>query len=108
MEKKNCRYSQEKRKSKIRQNKKDTKIRKKKELAKIKKNLPNQNAINLTNIQLSQHQQSLSKKDPSFTPTLKDVNWFNLRQDKNQLRTKFNQAIDKSTEKKKKQKHQHQ
>ena len=60
MEKKNCRYSQEKRKSKIRQNKKDTKIRKKKELAKIKKNLPNQNAINLKNIQLSQHQQSLS------------------------------------------------
>ena len=108
MEKKNCRYSQEKRKSKIRQNKKDTKICKKKELAKIKKNLPNQNAINLTNIQLSQHQQSLSKKDPSFTPTLKDVNWFNLRQDTNQLRTKFNQAIDKSTEKKKKQKHQHQ
>ena len=97
--KKNRRYSQEKRKSKIRQNKKDTKIRKKKELAKIKKNLPNQNAINLTNIQLSQHQQSLSKKDPSFTPTLKDVNWFNLRQDTNQLRTKFNQAIDKSTEK---------
>ena len=61
----------------------------------------NQNAINLTNIQLSQHQQSLSKKDPSFTPTLKDVNWFNLRQDTNQLRTKFNQAIDRSTEKKK-------
>ena len=29
------------------------------------------------------------------------MNWFNLRQDTNQLRTKFNQAIDKSTEKKK-------
>ena len=28
------------------------------------------------------------------------MNWFNLRQDTNQLRTKFNQAIDKSTEKK--------
>ena len=31
---------------------------KKKELAEIKKNLPNQNAINLTNIELSQRQQS--------------------------------------------------
>ena len=29
------------------------------------------------------------------------MNWFNLRQDTNKLRTKFNQAIDKSTEKKK-------
>ena len=50
-----------------------------------------------------QHQQSLLKKAPSFIPTPKDVNWFNLRQDfnkfTNQLRTKFNQSIDKSTEK---------
>ena len=77
----------------------------KKELAEIKKNLPNQIAINLANIELNQHQQSLLKKGPSFIPTPKDVNWFDLRQDlhkfKNQLRTKFNQAIDKSTEKSK-------
>ena len=77
----------------------------KKELAEIKKNLPNQIAINLANIELNQHQQSLLKKGPSFIPTPKDVNWFNLRQDfdkfTNQLRTKFNQAIDKSTEKNK-------
>ena len=50
-----------------------------------------------------QHQQSLLKKGPSFLPTPKDVNWFNLRQDfnkfTNQLRTKFNQSIDKSTDK---------
>ena len=50
-----------------------------------------------------QHQQSLLKKAPSFIPTPKDVNWFNLRQDfdkfTNQLRTKFNQAIEKSTKK---------
>ena len=63
-----------------------------------KKKLPNQNAINLTNIELNQHQQSLLKKGPSFIPTPKDVNWFNLRQDfdkfTNQLRTKFNQAIE--------------
>ena len=80
-------------------------MRTKKELAEIKKNLLNQNAINLTNIELNQHQQSLLKKGPSFIPTPKDVNWFNLRQDfdkfTNQLRTKFNQAIDKRTEKKK-------
>ena len=46
---------------------------------------------------------SLLKKSPSFIPTPKDVNWFNLRQDfdkfTNQSRTKFNQAIDKSTKK---------
>ena len=60
--KKNRRYSQEKRKSKIRQNKKERKIRKKKELAEIDKNLPNQNAINLTNTELYQYQQSLLKK----------------------------------------------
>ena len=74
--KKNRRYSQEKRKSKIRQNKKERKIRKKKKLAEIKKKkkLPNQNAINLTNIELNQHQQSLLKKGPCFIPTTKDVN----------------------------------
>ena len=78
-------------------------ICKKKELAEIKKNLPNQNALNLTNIELNQHQQSLLKKGPSFIPTPKDVNWFKLHQDfdkfTNQLRTKFNQAIEKSTKK---------
>ena len=103
--KKNRRYSQENRKAKIRQNKKERKNRKKKELAEIRKSLPNQNAINLTNIELNQHQQSLLKKGPSFIPTPKDVNWFNLRQDfdkfTNQLRTKFNQAIEKSNEKNK-------
>ena len=50
-----------------------------------------------------QHQQSLLKKAPSFILAPKDVNWFNLRQDfnkfTNQLRTKFNQSIDKSTDK---------
>ena len=101
--KKNRRYSQENRKAKIRQNKKERKNRKKKELAEIKKSLPNQNAINLTNIEFNQHQQSLLKKGPSFIPIPKDLTWFNLRQyfDKftNQLRTKFNQAIEKSTEK---------
>ena len=65
-----------------------------------KKNVLNQNTINLTNVELSQHHQSLLKKSPSFMPTTKDVNWFNLRQDfdkfKNQLRITFNQAIDKS------------
>ena len=103
--KKNRRYSQEKRKSKIRQNKKDTKIRKKKELAKIKKNLLNQNAINLTNIQLSQHQQSLSKKGPSFLPSSKDVDWFNLHQDFDKV---TNQLRSNRQEHQKKQKHQHQ
>ena len=51
--------------------------------------------LNLVNIS------SLLKKGPSFIPTPKDINWFNLRQDfdkfTNQLRIKFNQVNDKST-----------
>ena len=54
--------------------------------------------LNLVNIS------SLLKKGPSFVPTPKDVNWFNLCQDfdkfTNQLRMEFNQVIDKSTVKK--------
>ena len=61
-----------KKEKKIRRNKKEIKIRKKKELAQIKKNIPNQNAINRIDIELSQHQQSLLKKCPSFVPTRKD------------------------------------
>ena len=36
--------------------KKERKMRRKKALAEIKKNLPNQNTINLTNIEPNQHQ----------------------------------------------------
>ena len=71
-------------------------------LGEIKKNLPNDNAINLINTELSQHQQSLLKKGQSSIPTPQDVNWFNLRQDfdkfTNQLRIKFNKVIEKSAE----------
>ena len=78
-------------------------MRTKKELAEIKKNLLNQNAINLTNIELNQHQQSLLKKGKFFIGAPKDVNWFRLREDfdkfTNQLRTRSKQAIEKSTEK---------
>ena len=53
--------------------KKERKMRRKKELAEIKKNLPNQNTINLTNIEPNQHQQSLLKKSTFFIATPKDV-----------------------------------
>ena len=42
---------------------------KKKELAEIKMNLPNQNAINLTNIELSQYQQSIKEMSIFYTNT---------------------------------------
>ena len=78
-------------------------MRTKKELAEIKKNLLNQNAINLTNIELNQHQQSLLKNCKFFIGARKDVNQFRLREDfdkfTNQLRTRSKQAIEKSTEK---------
>ena len=55
------------------------------EFAEIKNNVPNQATINLTNVELSQHQQTLLIINPSFVPTPKDVNWINLCQDSNKL-----------------------
>ena len=42
---------------------------------------PDQNAINLTNIELSDVCKSLLSKGPSFVATPYDINWYNLRQD---------------------------
>ena len=56
----------------------------------IRRNIPDQNAINLSNLELTESQKSLSIKGQSFVPTPKDINWFHLRQDSdkfvNQLR----------------------
>ena len=40
---------------------------------------PDQNAINLSNKDLSHAEQSLLRKGSSFIPTPTDINWYNLR-----------------------------
>ena len=73
------------------------------EPAEIKNNVPNQATINLKNVELSQHQQTLLIINPSFVPTPKDVNWINLCQDSNKLTNQLRiKDIDKNTVKKRK------
>ena len=63
------------------------------QLAKV--NSPDQNAINLSSLNLTSPQNSLVSKGPSFVPTSKDVNWYELRKNftkfVNQLRFKLKQ-----------------
>ena len=63
------------------------------QLAKV--NSPDQNAINLSPLNLTSPQNSLLSKGPSFVPTSKDVNWYELRKNftkfVNQLRFKLKQ-----------------
>ena len=58
-----------------------------------KVNGPDQNAINLSSLNLTSPQKSLLSKGPSFVPTPKDVNWYELRKNftkfVNQLRFKL-------------------
>ena len=58
-------------------------------------NGPDQNAINLSSLNLTSLQKSLLSKGPSFVPTPKDVNWYELRKNftkfVNQLRFKLKQ-----------------
>ena len=56
---------------------------------------PDQNAINLSSLNLTSPQKSLLSKGSSFVPTSKDVNWYELRKNftkfVNQLRFKLKQ-----------------
>ena len=65
-------------------------------------NVSDQNAINLTNIELYDACKSLLSKGPSFVPTPYDINWCNLRQDVDnfvyKLRFTFQNSIQSSTE----------
>ena len=60
-----------------------------------KVNGPDQNAINLSTLNLTSPQKPLLSKGPSFVPTPKDVNWYELRKNftkfVNQLRFKLKQ-----------------
>ena len=48
-----------------------------------------QNAINLSNKDLSHAEQTLLRKGPSFIPTLTDTNWSSLRHDFNSFVNKL-------------------
>ena len=55
--------------------------KKRKIIEEAKTTCPDQNAINLSNKDLSHVEESLLRKGPSFIPTPTDINWYNLRRD---------------------------
>ena len=61
-----------------------------------KVNGPDQNTINLSSLKLTSPQKSLLSEGPSFVPTPKDVNWYELWKDftkfSSQLRFKLKQT----------------
>ena len=64
-----------KEKSRIRRDKQ------KQNIARVKETAPDQNAINLTSIELSESQKLLLRKGPSSVPTPSDINWYEVRRD---------------------------
>ena len=55
--------------------------KKRKIIREAKRRCPDQNAINLSNKDLSHAEQSLLRKGSSFIPTPPDINWYDLRRD---------------------------
>ena len=90
----NRRYRKDKRCRHRKERKKIWNETQQKLIAEAKNSCPDQNAINLSTITLDDHCKSLLSKGPSFVPTPKDINWFNLKQDfdsfTNKLRNKVN------------------
>ena len=76
---KNRRFRISKRKKHDRGRKKDWLERRRVTISTAKLNGPDQNAINLTNIELSDTCKYLLSKGPSFVLTHYDINWYNLR-----------------------------
>ena len=99
---KNRRFSKDaisvKKKNKRKRNKTNSKQR----IALAKESGPDQNAINLSCLNLTSSQKSLLAKGPSFIPTPADINWYELRKDftsfVNQLRYKVKQFQSTSIE----------
>ena len=99
---KNRRFSKDaisvKKKNKRKRNKTNSKQR----IALAKESGPDQNAINLSCLNLTSSQKSLLAKGPSFIPTPADINWYELRKDftsfVNQLRYKVKQSQSTSIE----------
>ena len=59
---------------------------------------PDQNAINLSNKDLSHAEQSLLRKGPSFIPTPTDIKWYNLRRDFDSFVNKLRYRVSKPAE----------
>ena len=99
---KNRRFRESKTKRHDRETKKDWLQRRKVIISTAKLKGPDQNAINLTNIELSDACKSLLSKGPSIVPTPYDINWYNLRQDfdnfVNKLRFQLQNSNQSSTE----------
>ena len=87
-----------KKKNKRKGNKNNNKQR----IALAKETGPDQNAINLSCLNLTSPQKSLLAKGPSFIPTPADINWYELRKNfttsANQLRYKAKQPQSTSIE----------
>ena len=93
---KNRRFSKKQLLAKIKQKRRSSRKKYKQKIQSIKDNAPDQNAINLSSLELSDVQKSLLLKGPSFVPTPADINWYNVRKDfdkfVNQLRYKAFQS----------------
>ena len=61
-----------------------------------KRNFPNQNAINVCNLEISDLAKSLLSKGPLYVPSPNDINWYKLKKDfdsfVNKLRKHCNQS----------------
>ena len=78
---KSRRVRKSKRKRQDRERNKDQLKRRRVAVSTAKLNVPDQNGINLFNIELSEVCKPLLFKGPSFVPTPYDINWYMLRQD---------------------------
>ena len=65
---------------------------------KAKTTCPDQNAINLSNKDLSPAEQSLLRKGSSFIPTPTDINWSNLRRNFDSFVNKLRYRVSKPAE----------
>ena len=65
---------------------------------KAKTTCPDQNAINLSNKDLSHAEQSLLRKGSSFIPTPTDINWSNLRRNFDSFVNKLRYRVSKPAE----------
>ena len=80
-DKKNRRFKRNIAIDKRNEKRKRYKARKKNDIKEIIENAPDENAINLSNAVLSEDQKSLLKKGPSFIPTPRNINWYDVRKD---------------------------
>ena len=91
----NRRYRKQKRSKHRKEKKQIWKETQRKLIADAKNSCPDQNAINLSTIDLNDHCKSLLSKGPSFVPTPKDINWFNLKQDFDSFTNKLRNRVSK-------------